>query len=124
MAASVALTGPIQARLAATTAICASSAAFLAITKETITERTDRTDDCPYSGDPIEATGSPELIRPDTALGSLVLFLTAMYFSYKGLKRRRFVLQNAICWLLAGVGGCVCFQAVASIILHFVWPWT
>src|SRR5262245_12832115 len=39
MAASVALTGPIQARLAATTAICASSAAFLAITKETIMPR-------------------------------------------------------------------------------------
>jgi len=87
-------------------------------------ERTDRTDDCPYSGDPIEATGSPELIRPDTALGSLVLFLTAMYFSYKGLKRRRFVLQNAICWLPAGVGGCVCFQAVAPMILRSVWPWT
>jgi hypothetical protein len=68
-------------------------------------ERTDRTDDCPYSGDPIEATGSPELIRPDTALGNLVLFLTAMYFSYKGLKRRRFVLPNAICWLLAAGRG-------------------
>jgi hypothetical protein len=82
---------------------------------------TDRTDDCPYGGDPIEVFGDPELSRPEFALGGLVIRLAAMYFPDKGLELRPFGPQLVICWLPAVLGGCVCFLAVAPMILHFVW---
>jgi hypothetical protein len=46
-----------------------------------------------------------------------------MYFLDKGLKQFPFGSRRVIWWLLAVVGGCVCFLAVAPMILHFVWPW-
>jgi hypothetical protein len=83
---------------------------------------TDRTDDCPYGGDPIEVFGDPELSRPEFALGGLVIFL-AKDFSDNGLEPRPFIPQLVICWVLVVFESCVCFLAVVSMILHFVWPW-
>jgi hypothetical protein len=82
---------------------------------------TDRTDNCAYGGDPIEAIGDPKLSRPEFALGGLVIFL-AEDFSDNGLEPRPFTPELVICWLLTVFGGCVCFLAVVSMILHFVWP--
>jgi hypothetical protein len=83
---------------------------------------TDRTDNCAYGGDPIEAFGDPKLSRPEFALGGLVIFL-AKDFSDNGLEPRRFIPQLVICWMWAVFGGCVCFLPVVPMILHFVWPW-
>jgi hypothetical protein len=82
---------------------------------------TDRTDNCPYGGDPIEALGDPKLSRPEFALGGLVIFL-AEDFSDIGLGPRPFTPELVICCLLAVFGGCVRFLAVVPMILHFVWP--
>jgi hypothetical protein len=46
--------------------------------------------DCPYSCDPIKALGVPKLSGREFALGGLVILFAAMYFSDKGLERRRF----------------------------------
>jgi len=83
---------------------------------------TDRTDNCPDGGDPIESVGDPKLSRPEFALGSLVIFL-AEDFSDNGLEPRPFTPQLVICWMLAVFGGCVCLTTVVPMILHFVWPW-
>ena len=83
---------------------------------------TDRTDNCPDGGDPIESFGDPKLSRPEFALGGLVIFL-AEDFSDIGLEPRPFTPQLVIFWMLALFGGCVCFLAVVPMILHFVWPW-
>jgi len=80
---------------------------------------TDRADNCPYGGDPIEAFGDPELSRPEFALGGLVIFL-AKDFPDNGLESCRFILQLVVCWMLAGFGGCL--LAIVPMILHFVWP--
>ena len=80
---------------------------------------TDRTDNCPDGGDPIESFGDPKLSRPEFALGGLVIFL-AEDFSDNSLKPRPFTPQLLIFWLLAVFGDCVCFLAVVSMILHFV----
>src|SRR5215469_13815712 len=73
-------------------------------------KRTDRTDNCAYGGDPIEALGDPKLSRLEFALGGLVIFL-AEDFSDIGLGPRPFTPELVIC-LLAVSGGCVCFLAV------------
>src|SRR5215469_2036623 len=81
----------------------------------------DRTDNCAYGGDPIEAFGDPKLSRPEFALGGLVIFL-AEDFSDIGLGPRPFTRELVICCLLAVFGGCVCFLVVVPMILHLVWP--
>jgi hypothetical protein len=83
---------------------------------------TDRTDNCPDGGDPIESVGDPKLNRPEFALGSLVIFLTED-FSDNGLEPSPFTPQLVICWMLAAFGGRVCFLAVVPMILHLVRPW-
>jgi hypothetical protein len=83
---------------------------------------TDRTDNCAYGGDSIEAFGEPKLSRPEFALGGLVIFL-AEDFPDNGLEPRRFIPQLVICGMLAVFGDCIYFLAVVPMILHFVWPW-
>jgi len=79
---------------------------------------TDRTDNCAYGGDPIEAFGDPKLSRPEFALGGLVIFL-AEDFSDNSLKPRPFTPQLLIFWLPAVFRDSVCFLAVVPMILHF-----
>jgi len=83
---------------------------------------TDRTDNCPDGGDPVESVGDPKLSRPEFALGGLVIFL-AEDFSDNGLEPRPFTPRLVIWRVLAVFGGCVCFLVVVLMILHVVWPW-
>jgi hypothetical protein len=57
---------------------------------------TDRTDNCAYGGDPIEAFGDPKLSRPEFALDGLMIFL-AEDFSNNVLEPRRFIPHLVIC---------------------------
>ena len=78
--------------------------------------------DCPYSCDPIQAMGGPNLASPSIALGGLVTFLAAMYLSDRGLERRPFGAQHVGYWLFAIIAGCVCVLAALPIILRAIWP--
>jgi hypothetical protein len=77
---------------------------------------------CPYSCDPIEAAGGPNLRSPYIALGGLVIFLAAMYLSNRGLERRPFGAQHIGCWLLAVIGGCLFTIATLPTMLGIIWP--
>src|SRR5580704_16870621 len=83
---------------------------------------TDRTDNCPDGGDPVESVGDSKLSRPEFALGGLVIFL-AEDFSDNGLEPRPFTPRLVIWRVLDVFGSCVCFLTVALMILHVVWPW-
>lgn len=104
--------------------VVAASFFVLLISKEAIAELQFLPPDfrCPYSCDPIEALSGLKLSGPKAALGGLVFFLAAMYFSDKGLERRPFGAQHIGCWLMAMIGASVFIAAVIPFILRAVWP--